>query len=97
MAIDAGIKNIDELQEFGKQISQLGDQMNGLVPCLDQFLCLRRSFVLVIHDKVIESAQEAVNTVYSTVVPLGIKFRRSHEQLIHTQGIAAVISYQIIR
>jgi uncharacterized protein YukE len=31
MAIDAGIKNVEELQEFGKQISQLGDQMNGVM------------------------------------------------------------------
>ena len=31
MATDAGIRNVDELQEFGKQISQLGDQMNAAV------------------------------------------------------------------
>jgi len=31
MATDAGIRNVDELKEFGKQISQLGDQMNAVM------------------------------------------------------------------
>ena len=41
--------------------------------------------------------QETVYTVDSSVIPLCIQFRRSYEQLIHSQRITAVIAYQIIR
>ena len=53
--------------------------------------------VFVVHGQFPETFQETVDTVDSAVIPLRIQFRRSDEELIHSQGITAVISYQIIR
>ena len=44
-----------------------------------------------------ETIQETVYTVDSSVIPLCIQFRRSYEQLIDTQRVTSVISYQIVR
>ncbi len=68
-----------------------------LVAQLDHLLGRLYVLVLIVHYQVPETVQETVNAVDTAVIPLGVQLRRSHEQLVHTQGIAAVIAYQIIR
>ena len=61
---------------------------------------IRRRFDILLNtgdSQVPESLQETGNTVDSSVVPLGIQFRRSYKQLVHSEGIAAVILHQIVR
>ena len=55
------------------------------------------SLSLLSMNQVPETVQETGYAVDASVIPLCIQFRRSYEQLIHSQGIAAVIAYQIIR
>ena len=75
----------------------LRDHGNHLMPCADEFLCFLHILVLIFHNKVIEPAQETVHAVDTAVIPLCVKFGRTYEQLIHTQGITAVILNKIIR
>ena len=62
-----------------------------------QLIGLCHIFILVVHGHLPETVQETVYAVDSLVIPLGIQLRRSHEQLVKTQGVTAVISYQVVR
>ena len=53
--------------------------------------------VLAGHYQIVETVEETGYTLNPPIIPLGIQFRRSHKELIETQGIASVIAYKIIR
>ena len=59
--------------------------------------CLSHIYFFAVQGKLPETSQETVHAVNTTVIPLRIEFRRTYEQLIHTQRITSVIAYQIIR
>ena len=68
-----------------------------LVSEFDHFLGWCYVFVFVVHYKIPELVQETVYPVDSSVIPLCIQFRRSNEEFIHSQRVASVISYKIVR
>ena len=53
--------------------------------------------IFAVHHKVPETLQETVYAVDSSVIPFCVQFRRAYEQFVHPEGIASVVSYQIIR
>ena len=66
----------------------------SLVTYFHQLIGLCHIFILVVHGHLPETVQETVYAVDSLVIPLGIQLWRSHEQLVKTQGVTAVISYR---
>ena len=58
---------------------------------------LKVLLVLILHHQIVESGQETVDTVDSSVVPFRIQFRRTDKEFIHTQAVTAIALYQIIR
>ena len=60
-------------------------------------LLLLGILIFLIHHKFPETGNKAVNSFNSSVIPLGIQFRRSYKEFIKSQGITSVISHQIIR
>ena len=74
----------------------LGDIEYQFVTQFHHFFGFRRTGILAVHSQFPETVQETVYAVDTAVVPLRIQFRRSHEKLVHTQRITAVIPHQII-
>ena len=67
-----------------------------LVAQLYHFLGRLHILVPVVHYQVPETVQETGYALNAPVIPLCIQLRRSHKQLIKTQGVTAVVSHQII-
>ena len=64
---------------------------------LDHLFCRLDILLFAVLEQVPETFQEAVDAVDAAVIPLGIQLRRSHEELVHSQGVAAVVAHQVIR
>ena len=78
-------------------LKSLGDRVDHLVARADHLAGGLDVLILILHDQVVEPAQEAVYAVDASVVPLRIQLGRTDEQLVHAQGIAAVILHQLVR
>src|SRR5699024_8983589 len=63
----------------------------------DHFFCRLDILILAVHEQCPETLQETVYSVNSSVVPLCVQLRRSHKELVHPQGVAAVVSYKVVR
>ena len=74
-----------------------GDICYHSVTLFDHLFCCLYFIFFAVHQQIPQTFQEAVDTVDSTVIPLCIQLRRSHEQFIHSQRVTSVVAYQIIR
>src|SRR5699024_1288624 len=73
------------------------DIIDHSVSELDHLFRRLNILILAFHEQVPETLQETVYAVDSAVIPLRIQLRRSYEELVHSQRIASVITYKIIR
>ena len=98
--IDELVVVLHETGDNGIQAELLETLLNveyQFVAQFNHFLGLFDVFVLAGHNQVVETVQETGYALDTAVIPLCIQFRRSYEKLIETQGIAAIVAYQIIR